>query len=236
MFIRKAAVVAAVAGAVLASPAASAASSKFSAAVIGNAQDTAFLSAATDNAGTPLTSVIRTANKKDLLIGVSLEASLFTRTQVKGKGGDKDSASATAGIEVTVLVDGVEAWPGTVTFNKRTQDLSATFGGVLDSCTDTGGATDEFGNEIPDGTITLDECTFTDEDIDLALSTMSAHHFNFIMPDMEPGDHVVEVVTNIEESSSAGAGEAEAEAFVGKCSLSVMETQAINQEGGIVEI
>ena len=45
---------------------------------------------------TVLSTMIKTPNKKDLLIGVSLETALFTQTQVKGKNGTTDTASASA--------------------------------------------------------------------------------------------------------------------------------------------
>ena len=81
-----------------------------------------------------LNSVIRTANKKDLLIGVSLEVGLYTDTQVKGKNGSWAEAGTTGGVKITVKVDGVDAQPGEVIFSERYQTLSATLGGVIDTC------------------------------------------------------------------------------------------------------
>ncbi len=77
---------------------------------------------------------IKTPNKHDLLVGVSLEGGLFTQTKVTGKNGGGGSAEATAGIAVRVLVDGAEAEPGVVTFTLRFQKLSAVLGGSAGLC------------------------------------------------------------------------------------------------------
>ena len=77
---------------------------------------------ATGGANIPvLNTKIKTGNKKDLLIGVSLQTSLFSLTKVKGKNGDSDLANALAGIEINVEVDGVAAAPGPVVFDQRFQ-------------------------------------------------------------------------------------------------------------------
>ena len=81
---------------------------------------TKVLSTELKNSGTP----------KDLVIGLSFETSLFTKTVVRSKGGNKSTAVADAEIEMYVLVDGQPAAPGTVTFDKRRQELWAELGGV----------------------------------------------------------------------------------------------------------
>jgi hypothetical protein len=116
----------------LATTSAFAASAKFTA----NVGTVAVVSpklATNDAAGwsTVLTGQTHTATPKDLLIGVSLETSLLTDTQVKSSKGVQDVSTAEAGIEVKVLVDGIEAAPGVVIFDKRKQVLSATLGGYL---------------------------------------------------------------------------------------------------------
>jgi len=132
---------------------------------------------------TILTAALKTSQQKDLFIDVSLECGLYTRTLVKSKGGTQDTTMADAGISVMVLIDGVVvAEPGEVVFEKRMQELSAKLGGIL-SCTDVNG----------DGMITLDECTITEEEIQLVLDTMSANSFNFILPDVGVGVHTLEV-------------------------------------------
>lgn len=213
----------------IASPAFAVQGSKFSASV----SKTMLMNEATDHSATLLKSTIHVPNRKELLIGVSLETGLYTQTQVKGKNGDADSATAGAGVEVTVYVDGVPAEPGTVTFNERSQELSAVLGGVIESCTF---SSDADGDGVVDEDLTVvieDDCVVSDEEISLMQRTMSAHHFNFLVPDLAAGDHEITVKATIATDSAAGNGSAAATALVGKGSLSVEEVRAINQEGGI---
>ena len=172
-----------------------------------------------------LETTIKTPNKKDLLIGASFETGLYTKTLVKSSGGTLDTSSATAGIKIKVLIDGVEARPGEVIYDKRAQTLSAKLGGILETCSDTNG----------DGIIDiLTECTFSDEEIELILDTMAAHHFNFVAANLGPGVHTVEVWAKIETLTSSIAGLADAKALVGKGSLTVEEVRATNSPDGIV--
>jgi len=172
-----------------------------------------------------LSNVIHTPEKKDLLIGVSLETGLYTRTQVKSSGGTKDTSNSTAGIQIKVLVDGVEAAPGVVTFDKRSQTLSATLGGYFANCTDANG----------DGiTDVMTECDLLPEEIELILDTMAAHHFNFVVADLNSGDHSIEVYAEIKTGASSQSGSTSALATIGKGSLTVEEIRAVNGEGGIV--
>ncbi len=209
---------------------------KFSAAL----SKTTLMDDAIDANAVILSSQLHTANKKDLLIGVSLEAGLYTETSVKGKTGSKESASAEAGITVTVYVDGVPAEPGTITFQKRYQQLSAVMGGVIESCTF---SSDSDGDGIVDEDLTIvieDDCIVTDEEISLIQNTMSAHHFNVVMPNVSAGVHEITVEaeiasqTQILEGEDSGTNSATATALVGKGSLTIQETRAINQDGGIV--
>ncbi len=128
---------------------------------------------------------IKTSQQKDLVLGVSLECGLTTRTTVKGQKGSKSTSTAESAVEVAVYldygtVDERMANPGWVTFCSRTQELSAVLGGVLESCVVTLEDTD--GDGIPDtGGFTKDDCEFTDEEISLLLDTMSANHYNFTL-------------------------------------------------------
>jgi hypothetical protein len=176
---------------------------------------------------TVLSTSIKTPNKKDLLIGASFETALYTQTQVKGKNGSTDTASASATLEVRLLIDGDAnvAYPNWVVYDKRAQTLSATLGGVISSCQDLNG----------DGVITVGtECVVTDEMIELILETMAAHHYNFIVANLSPGTHTVEVQVRIDTTDGAGAGTASAMAGVGRGSLSVEEVRATNAPDGIV--
>lgn len=168
---------------------------------------------------------IHTANQKDLLIGVSLETALYTNTAVKSSGGTRDTSNATAGIKIKVLVDGVEAAPGDVVFDKRSQTLSAVLGGYFANCTDANG----------DGiTDMLTECDLLPEEIELILDTMAAHHFNFVYADLPAGDHYIDVLTEIQGATSVQAGTASAYGTIGKGSLTVEEIRATNNNEGIV--
>ena len=178
---------------------------------------------------TVLSTMIKTPNKKDLLIGGSFETALFTQTQVTGKNGSTSTSSASATLEVRVLIDGqpfnkadqTGAFPPIVMYDHRAQTLSATLGGVIQNCTVVGGVINVALN-----------CTVTDEMINLILETMSAHHFNFVAANLSPGVHTVEIQVRsgtTADTSPAGFGTASATAGVGRGSLTVEEVKAINQ-------
>jgi len=128
-------------------------------------------------------------DKKSLLIGVSLESSLITKTKKKGL------PAACAGVEVTVKIDGTPVAPGTVRFNTSCQKYDALFTEVATQCSDA-----NQDNLIQAG----DECTFTDQDIAKILETTSANHFNFIAPDVAEGDHTITVEASVSASSADG--------------------------------
>ena len=173
-----------------------------------------------------LTASLKTPNQKDLLIGVSLETGLYTQTKVAGKNGESSTSTALAGITVRVKIDGDIVNPGPITFDKRSQTLSAVLGGVIESCTDANG----------DGTIVIGEdCVVTDEVIELILDTMAAHHFNFVAANLTPGMHtiLVEAAININSNVTSSNDFASAKALVGFGSLTVEEVRATNNPDGI---
>jgi hypothetical protein len=187
-----------------------------------------------------LRSFIKTPNQKDLLIGVSLETGLYTQTKVAGKNGDYTSASATAGIGITVLIDGVAVNPGTITFDERSQTLNAVLGGVIQSCT--------FSVDPTTGQGTIDvatNCIVTNEMIELILDTMAAHHFNFVAKNLPAGSHTIEVLATINANSSSGAAMPvcspttglnncyDAKAMIGHGSLTIEEVRATNNPDGV---
>ena len=108
-------------------------------------------------------------------------------------------------------------------YDHRAQTLSATLGGVIQSCT----------VNLVTGVINVaTDCTVTDEMINLILETMSAHHFNFVAANLDPGVHTVEIQVrsgSTADTSPAGFGTASATAGVGRGSLTVEEVRAINQ-------
>lgn len=151
---------------------------------------------------------------KDLVIGLSFETSLFTKTVVLSKAGKKSHSLADAEIEMYVTVDGLKAEPGTVTFDKRRQELWASLGGVMD-CYDANS----------DEIISFDECTLTDEEIGLILDTKAAHSFNFLAYDIGSGSHTIEAYARLSRNGEVvdGSGDADASASLGKGTLSVWE-------------
>ncbi len=175
---------------------------------------------------TILTQNIKTPNKKDLIIDVSLETGLYTLTLVKSKRNDEgdpdwDSSTAHARIMVRVGVDGNYAtvpageaqeagvaFPRAVTFNEREQTLSAKFMGIF---------TGDCLIVDPDtGEVTIDYACLEPEELELILSTISANSFNFVVADLTPGNHVITVEARIITNGEAEEGEYEARAMVGQ--------------------
>jgi hypothetical protein len=163
--------------------------------------DTACHADASDSGHTLAT--IKVPQGKELLVGVSAEIGLMTFGAVKGKNGGSATAIADAEAAVSIHAcpvdsDGVItgdctlAKPGPVKLSKRVQELSAKLGGVIKDCAD---ITDE-------GTFDVSEdCTVTDEEIALMLSTTASHHFNFVLPNMDTG--VYDIVALFTTAASA---------------------------------
>src|SRR5207247_2650364 len=66
----------------------------------------------TGNWQTLLSNTIKTSNQKDLFINASFEVGLFTQTKVTSKNMTTDTSTATANVQVRVLVDGRVFKPG----------------------------------------------------------------------------------------------------------------------------
>jgi hypothetical protein len=152
---------------------------------------------------------IKVPQDKELLIGVSAEIGLVTKASVKGKKGDSAKSIADASARVDIFAKRIgggasyHAAPGQIMLSKRVQELDATLGGVIQSCEDTTGGVDETGPlpgedgylDIPDGKIDIaTECSVTDEEIGLLLDTTAAHHFNFVLPNMDQGEYEIQAV------------------------------------------
>jgi hypothetical protein len=164
---------------------------------------------------------LKTPNQKDLFIGVSLEVGLLTDTLVRSKNGVTDTSSASAGVEVQVLIDGVPALPGKVVFGRRTQTLSATFQGLIDGCLTLNTNT---------GSIVIDTNCVTPESLGLVLDTMNANSFNFVVADLVAGVHVIQAQARLNLGASAQAGSARARALIGNGSLTVEQVRMIRNE------
>lgn len=160
---------------------------------------------------------IQTSQGEDVVFDVSLVCGLTTDTLVKSKGGKEDTSTAKAGVEIQVLVDGVAAEPGIVTFCSRKQTQMAKFGGIMKSCTDADG----------DGTTTFAECGWTDEQLQLILKTQSANAFNFFTLNLDQGVYHVEVKARTYEHTTSPAGSSFATATIGKATVAIDEVKFV---------
>ena len=160
-----------------------------------------------------LSGVMHKASWKDLVVDVSLECSLMTQTEVKSKGGNKDTSKAEAGVYVQVLVDSVAMQPGAVTFCRRSQELSAVFQGLFEKCIDAEGHV-----------ILNDEC-LEYEELNLVLDTTNANAFNFVLRDLPQGNYLIEVQAMINSGTTYQNGSASATGMIGKGSAIVEEVR-----------
>jgi len=158
---------------------------------------------------------IKTANNKDLFIDVSLLSGLYTETNVKSKGGQKDTSGAGAAVIVAVFVDDVMVFPGyPIVFEGRVQVLSATLQGIINE-----------EHEI-----------IAPEEIGLIIGTLSANSFNFIAPDLLAGTHTVEVKATVVTGAFSQQGSAAAIGVLGLGSVVIEEVRMIKGEDVTVEL
>jgi hypothetical protein len=136
---------------------------------------------------------IKVPQDKELMVGVSAEIGLVTFGAVKGKNGGAATAEAGSAAYVTVVAvpraggDSVTAAPGMIILSKRVQELSATLGGVIQSCAVTC-TTDSQTFVTTCGDIVIaEDCLVDDEEIALLQDTTAAHHFNFVLPNLDQG-------------------------------------------------
>jgi len=78
--------------------------------------------------------------------------------------------------------------------SKRVQELSATLGGVIQSCQVTCGVDVNTDAIVCDDIVIAEDCEVTDEEIGLLLDTTAAHHFNFLLPNMNQGVYDIRAV------------------------------------------
>ena len=157
----------------------------------------------------------------ELQMTASLQSSVLTETVVRSKLGKKDTSTADAGIFVRFLVDTKSVLIGssdTIVFNQRLQSLSATLGGIIESCTDAN----------LDGTILVaDECVVTDEEISLLIGTTSANSFSVVAKNLASGTHHVEVQAQVKTSTAVQSGSARAEGLAQIGSLIVNQVREV---------
>ena len=167
--------------------------------------------------GTVLSTTIKTPNSSQAAL--LIRPSLFTKSKAT-KAGDEEVA--VAGVKVRVLIDGKVVAPGTpvgddeanntgwVSYDKRFQKLSTNAFNKLDDCEDSGG------NPEP--------C-----EIELIISTLSAHSMDFVAGNVGGATHDVEVQWML-QPTSANAAEA---ACVGPGVLTVQQVKTFSSGGGI---
>lgn len=195
---------------------------------------------------------IRVPNAKELLIGLSAQVELFTETRVKGKKGSSSTAIAMAEGGVSIMAcnvdteDCYEAKPGYITLSSRTQELDAVLGGIIETCTFDVDLEVEDDTASGSATWDLDDCTVKDEEIGLALTTLAAHHFNFVVPDLPQGDYAVMAMFDTDASATAtatcatyatfcdegdGNAAASSHAFIGKTMMTIQTVRAVKGDG-----
>ena len=132
-----------------------------------------------------LTTTIQTPNSKftTLLIRPSLVTGLFTNT---GANADEYSGNSAA-VKVYVLLDGQPVAPATtsqtgIIYDQRFQQLSMADASAMATC-----------------------AAYNDCDTALVMSTLSAHSFDFVAPNVGGGNHTLKVGWRFQCTDSSGA-------------------------------
>ena len=164
------------------------------------------------------------SQSSSFLVNASLVTGLLTNTSVMSNGGKQSSASATGSVQVGVMLDGnfdsngqylgggTYAYPGLLSFDTRTQTLTATLGQALTGCS------------LVNMVVT---CTgLTTQQIQLMLNTTAAHSFQFILPNVgvapNSAPHRIDIVAQVSSSTlSSGLGSALASACYGAGTVTV---------------
>ncbi len=171
---------------------------------------------------TILDSYIKTSSGSGttLLIRPSLVTGLFNNTQITGA---MESSANSAAVKVFVTLDGNPVAPATsaspgIIYDQRFQQLSSN---VFDSIT---------------GCSANNNCN-----IDLIDSTLAAHSFDFVAPNLSQGMHHVQVQWDFVCTDNTGTTVACSTAYTtntaGACagpgSITVTQTKAFNQSSGV---
>jgi hypothetical protein len=129
---------------------------------------------------TVLSTQIKPPGGKDLFIGFSAQTFV---ADMSGQSGSGTPSSFTFteqhnAIEARVLVDGVPAAPGTVTYDALFRFLAAELANPITSC-----------HEVAEtGVVT---CTFGSDFLAQLIETAGVRSFNFIVRDVSPANHVI---------------------------------------------
>jgi hypothetical protein len=158
-----------------------------------------------DSASDVVMATMKMSQGKEILAGISAESKILLQTNVKGKLGGSSTAAGYGKVAVRIYaknVDTGERFPpvpnGRIVLNARYQQLDATLGGVIESCTD----------ENTDGTIDVaTECVISPEEIGLLTSNQSANSFNVVFVDLPQGTYKIKARFTVLSSSFADATE-----------------------------
>jgi hypothetical protein len=197
---------------------------------------------------------LRVPNNAEILIDLSAQVELYTSTTVQGKRGSQSTSVAAAegavmlfacpegfsGTDLDAYNDCLVAQPGLVTLNRREQTLSAVLAGIIEECSFSA-------EDLANIEFDLSDCEVAREEISLALNTLSAHSFQFILTDVTVGDWEIRAVffTRAEAEAFAscpedspycvtGDGQAAAvsQAFIGKYVLTAQQVRAVKDFNG----
>jgi hypothetical protein len=172
--------------------------------------------------GTLLDTYIQTPNSSQttLLITPSLVTGLFNNTAVTQ---DMQSSANSAAVKVTVTIDGKPVLPATggspsIVYDERFQQLSANTFDEFMTCS------------------VMNNCS-----IDLVESTLAAHSFNFIVPNVGGGNHHLVVTWAFECTDNTGTivpctttyAVNSAGACAGPGTVTVQQVKAFSQSGGV---
>jgi len=209
---------------------------------------------------------IKVPQAKELLVGVSAEIGLVTFTGVKGRNGGTASSLAggiafvtVAAVPRDVTQQSIVAAPGQIILSKRVQELTATLGGVIQSCPVTCAPGIDpvtgFPTVVCENIDIAEDCEVTDEQIALLLNTTAAHHFNFVLPDVPVGVYDIKAFFTTGarakvdicddgdtwctyDAEGTVSASANAKAVINKTMLTVQSVRAAKggAEGGSIEI
>jgi hypothetical protein len=198
--------------------------------------------------------MIQVPQSQELVFDVALQCGLYTDTLVKSKGGNSDTSTAEAAIDVRVMLQPVNqdgslgapffAYPDEVTYAKRAQTLMAKFQGIFQQCElsdPVSGECIQYGtdtclnvtqNEDGSYSTTLDLDCLDYEEVQLVLDTMNANAFNFVSANLDQGEYKVTVQAKISSSTTNQNGSAEARGLVGMGSMVVDQVRFIKGDSG----
>lgn len=150
---------------------------------------------------------IKMPEKKGLFMQISLQCGLF-----------KDVATATpeddAGVQVRVLVNGVEAQARRIVYCRKTQALGP-FGGLM-ACTDA------------DGERFFDGCTMSAAERASVLRSVVGNSFGYVLTNLDVGVYQIKVQARIDRGTTPESGPIRA--VVGKGPATVEDVRMINSK------